>query len=145
MPFEKDPQTGKLTFSFTNMMATLTMTGCFIYFYWISVVMTKKEAADNANLQQITIVMITLATLVSNYYFGNSNNAKQQQVTMQEMQKQASTLAATANPTSPAGVEMKVDKAIAIQNLKLELDKLEPESDRAKEILAEIEKLEKLT
>jgi len=155
MPFEKEEITSKIQWSFTNILALLVVIISSTYFFWISFVLTKNEVKDNGSLNQITIVMVTLITLVLNYYFGSSNSSARQQQQITEMQKTATTVAITAsnlaasnlagNTSTPESVEIKVDKAVKIAELKAALEKLEPNSEDAKRIVAELEELEKLT
>lgn len=150
MPFERNPDTGKMQFSFTNLLALLVVCCGFAYFYWISFVMTTREVKDNPSLQQITIFIVTIVTAVISYYFGNSNNSAKQAQQIKEMQRTATEIAVkTADATiatvsaASAKTDLKVSKAERIAELKAELEKLEPDSDDAKSILAELEKLEK--
>jgi len=155
MSFDKEEITSKIQWSFTNILALLVVIISSTYFFWISFVLTKNEVKDNGSLNQITIVMVTLITLVLNYYFGSSNSSARQQQQITEMQKTATTVAITAsnlaasnlagNTSTPESVEIKVDKAVKIAELKAALEKLEPNSEDAKRIVAELEELEKLT
>ncbi|MES2287362.1 MAG: hypothetical protein V4547_16840 [Bacteroidota bacterium] len=151
MPFTINNETGKLQFSFTNLLAFTVIMICGTYFFWISFVLTKNQVSDNPTLQQITIVMVTMATLVLNFYFGNSNNSARQQQQISEMQKTATTVAlktADATIAAATGVvvptENKIDKAVKIEQLKAELAKYPPDTDEAKKLLAELEQLEKI-
>jgi hypothetical protein len=97
--------------------------------------MTKNEVKDNGSLNQITIVMITLVTLVLNYYFGSSSNSAKQQAIIAELQKNAA-----ASTTK----ESTVDKSVKIGELKNALKDLDPNSEEAKKLLLQLEQLEKL-
>ncbi len=150
MPFDRNPDTGKLQFSFTNFLAALITLSCFVYLYWVALILSKAEAHDNTTLIQVTTVITATLTSIVMFYFGSSNNSAKQAQQITEMQKTSTALALkTADATvaavtaSTGNTENKVDKAVKIGELKAALEKLDPDSEDAKKILDELTELEK--
>lgn len=150
MPFEIDPKTGKSSFSFTNLLAMLVVLGCMVYFFWLAFGTSKADSKDNTALVQVTTVMIGSLTLVLGFYYGSSSNAVKQAAQITDLQKTATDVAlstsnAALDAKADAKAEIKIDKAQKLDALNKELKDLEPESDRAKELLEQIKDLENKT
>lgn len=154
MPFDRNLETGKVQFSFTNFLALIISLACFTYLFWVAFVLSKAEASNNTTLIQVTTVVTATLTSIVMYYFGSSNSSAKQAAQITEMQRTATTVAlaasnanvaAAANTAISAKTDIKVDKAVKIAELKAELEKLEPDSEDAKTILAQLEELEKKT
>lgn len=150
MPFEKDPIIGEIKFSFPNLLALIIALSCIIYLFWVSFAFTKAEAKENTTVIQIISAITVLLTTVVQYYFGNSNNSKAQAAQITELQKTATQVAlntSNANIASAAMPNGKLAEARedALIRLQKELDALDPESEEAKKIVAELEALEKIS
>ena len=72
MPFEKDPKTGKMIFSFPNFLATLLIVFAMVYFFIMSFGLSKKEVLENPSINQIIIFMVGIVTTICTFYFGSS-------------------------------------------------------------------------
>lgn len=146
MPFDRHPETGRLQFSFTNLLALLISLACFIFLFWVALTFSKAEARENTLLIQVVTVITATLTSIVMFYFGSSNNSAKQAQQISEMQKTAITTA-TANVATSAAVvekaEIKIDKAAKIAELKIELAKHPPDTEEANRLLDEITALEK--
>lgn len=100
MPFERDIVSGKVHFSFPNLLAYTLSLACIVYLFWVSFAFTKAEAKENTTVIQIISAIIVILTTVINYYFGNSKNSQAQAQQITEMQKTATTLALNNKATS---------------------------------------------
>ena len=147
MPFEKDSKTGKITFSFPNFLATLLILFAMSYFFIMSFVLSKKEVLDNPSINQIIIFMVGIVTTICTFYFGSSIGQIRESQKNTQLQKDVTAIAlTTATGVNPnVATEIKIDKAVKISELKTALAELEPESEEAKKILAELEELEKIS
>lgn len=147
MPFEKDPKTGKMTFNFPNFLATLLILFAMSYFFIMSFVLSKKEVLENPSINQIIIFMVGIVTTICTFYFGSSIGQIRESQKNTQLQKDVTAIAlTTATGVNPnVATEIKIDKAVKISELKTALAELEPESEEAKKILAELEELEKIS
>lgn len=149
MPFEKDPKTGKLTFNFPNFLATLLILFAMTYFFIMSFVLSKKEVLENPSINQIIIFMVGIVTTICTFYFGSSIGQIRESQKNAQLQKDATAIALTTatgtNSNTTILEENKVDKAIKISELKKALVDLEPESEEALKIVAELEELKKIS
>lgn len=127
--------------SFTNILALTVSLICLLFLFVAAFFLSKTDVKDNTMLSQITTGVLSILMLILAYFFGSSSGSARQAAQITEMQKTA-TEAALGTNTS-AVTEMKVDKAVKIEQLKAELAKLEPDSEDAKTKLAELEQLEK--
>ena len=148
MPFDRNPDTGKVHFNFTNLLALVTLVLGFAFLAYGAFVLSKAEVKDNTMLTQITTNVSNYILVVLTFFFGSSVLSTRQSQQITSMQKDATNLALANAGTSSGGssaavVENKVDKAVAIEKLKAALKDLEPDSTEAKSILAELEALEK--
>lgn len=150
MPFDRHPETGRLQFSFTNLLALVICLACFSFLFWVALTFSKAEARENTLLIQVVTVITATLTSIVMFYFGSSNNSAKQAQQITEMQKTSTTLALktadasiAAAGTSSAATDVKVDKAVAIEKLKTELAKHPPNTDKAISLTKEIEELEK--
>lgn len=149
MPFEKDSKTGKLVFSFPNFLATLLILFAMSYFFIMSFVLSKKEVLENPSINQIIIFMVGIVTTICTFYFGSSIGQIRESQKNTQLQKDVTAIALTTatgtNPNSAIVAENKIDKIAKISELKAALADLEPESDEAKKLVAELEELEKIS
>ena len=152
MPFDRHPDTGKLQFSFTNLLAVIITLSCFFFLFWVALTFSKAEARENTLLIQVVTVITATLTSIVMFYFGSSNNSAKQAQQITEMQKTATTVAlttATANAaaatTTAANTEVKIDKAVKLEQLKAELAKYPPDHDEAIRLANEIAELEKIS
>ena len=141
-----DPETGKRVYTFTNILAFTISILCTLYLFLAAFVLSKSESKDNSTLTQITTGVLNLLMLIMAFYFGSSSNSARQQQQITDMQKTSTALAiTTANANGGTAItENKIDKAVKIEQLKAALKDLEPDSDDAKKLLAELEELEKI-
>lgn len=149
MPFEKDSKTGKLVFSFPNFLATLLILFAMTYFFIMSFVLSKKEVLENPSINQIIIFMVGIVTTICTFYFGSSIGQIRESQKNTQLQKDVTAIALTTatgvNPNLAVIAENKIDKIAKISELKAALADLEPESDEAKKLVAELEELEKIS
>ncbi len=152
MPFDRSPETGKLQFSFTNLLALVICSACFIFLFWVALTFSKAEARENTLLIQVVTVITATLTSIVMFYFGSSNNSAKQAQQITEMQKTSTTLAlktADASIAAAGGTvvntENKIDKAVKIEQLKAELAKFPPDHEEAIRLANEIAELEKKT
>ena len=152
MPFDRHPDTGKLQFSFTNLLALVICAACFIFLFWVALTFSKAEARENTLLIQVVTVITATLTSIVMFYFGSSNNSAKQAQQITEMQKTSTTLALKTADASIAAAsntavtnEVKFDKAVKLEQLKAELAKYPPDHDEAVRLTNEIAELEKLT
>lgn len=129
--------------SFTNILALTVSLICLAFLFVAGFVLSKTDVKDNTMLSQITTGILSILMLILAYFFGSSSGSARQAAQITEMQKTATAVALNTN--SPAATEMKVDKAVKITELKAALEKLEPDSEEAKSLLAELEQLEKIS
>jgi len=127
--------------SFTNILAMTVSLICLIFLFVAAFFLSKTDVKDNTMLSQITTGVLSILMLILAYFFGSSSGSARQAAQITEMQKTATEAALNVN--TPAATEMKVDKAVKIEQLKEELAKFEPDSDDAKAILIQLEELEK--
>ena len=146
MPFEKDSKTWKIVFNFPNFLATLLILFAMIYFFIMSFVLSKKEVLENPSINQIIIFMVGIVTTICTFYFGSSIGQIRESQKNTQLQKDATAIALTTATGTNANIEItenKIDKAVKISELKTALAELEPESEEALKIVAELEELEK--
>lgn len=98
MPFERDIRTGKASFSFINFMAVLVVSGCFVYFFWISIP-PKMEINENRNIGEVKTVLIAAFMLVLGFYFGSSKAVQSKDTKIEELQQSATDIAAASLKT----------------------------------------------
>ena len=135
----------KIDWSFTNIIAFIVIIGCFTFFFWISSPL-KDTLNENRNIGEVKTALIAAFMLVLSYYFGNSRNASAKDEQIKELNKTATQVAlTTAQNTADVKSEIKDEKATKIAELRKALEDLEPDSEDAKKLLAEIELLEKAT
>lgn len=150
MPFDRHPDTGKMQFSFTNLLALVIVSSCLIFLFWVARTFSKAEAIENTLLIQVVTVITATLTSIVMFYFGSSNNSAKQAHQITEMQKTATAVAlTTANATVAAATgtavstEIKIDKAVKLAELKAELAKHPPDAEEAIRLTNEIAELEK--
>jgi len=134
-------ENGKPIFSFTNLLAMVTILCCMVFLFVAAFVLSKSEVKDNTMLSQITTGILSVVVLILAYYFGNSSSSAKQAQQITEMQ--AAAIGVANGNNSPATANNNTDKAIKIGELKKTLEGLEPDSDDAKRLLAELTELEK--
>jgi len=143
-----DEERQRINWNFPNILAFTTVIICLGFECYAAFVLTKAEVKDNTTLIQIATSISNYILLILTFYFSSSIIAGKLTTQINEMQKSATELALTtannaSNNSSPEATGIKIDKAIAIQKLKTELENLEPDSEEAKALLAQIEELEK--
>ena len=133
----------KSTYNFSNALALIIVLLCFIYFFWISY--PSKQSA-NRDIGEVKTAMISLLTLVIGYYFGSNKSATIKDDKIEALQQNAATTAIDmAADKAQVKADIKIDKVAKIAELKLALKDLEPDSDEAKNLLKELELLEKIS
>jgi hypothetical protein len=128
-------------FTFSNILALLIVTACFVYFFWIS---GPSKQSENRDIGEVKTAMISVLTLVIGYYFGSNKSSATKDNRIESLQQTATEVALmAANKDAGIVAGNKIDKLAKIAELKKALEALDPESDEAKAILSELEILEK--
>ncbi len=154
MAFEAENQKVVFKFTFTDLLALITVLACLCFQFYAGFFLTKIEMKDNTTLIQILTNISNYIMLILTFYFGSNllaaKQASGQAQQINEMQKTATELAATtASATiaaaggTAAATEVKVERIETLEDLEKELAKWEPESKEALEIVEKMKKLEK--
>lgn len=143
MPFERNPETGKAQFNFVNLLALVVIVLGFTFLGYSSFYLSKLEVKDNTLLTQTTTNVSNFILVVLTFFFGSSVVSAMQNRQIDKMHKDATDIALKTITSSPQAVELKVDKAVKIEQIKAALEKLDPESEEAKKLVSDLEELEK--
>lgn len=133
----------KPVWNFPNILAFTVVMSCLMFLFTVPYFMSKFESKDNTMLSQIITGLLGVVMVIIAFYFGSSVGSARQQAQITEMHKTSTELALkTADSKGSASSELKVDKAVAIEQLRAKLVGMEPDSEDAIKILDEIKRLE---